>query len=150
MLSEVLEQGKLRRRYFPFYVRKGGFSRKDKTVRCQYQQQACHSDVMPKNLSRADHVIYGLPLCCKRDSQLCGAGLRLYIRRRDGTLFVPSLDGCRAAAPLHPDGLMAQPMTRLRVCCCGGDPVRPSVDVPCYAILVTLFSVFFTPPRTFL
>ena len=78
------------------------------------------------------------------------AGLLSYIRLRDGTVFVPSLDGFRAAAPMHPDGLMGQPMTRLRFCCCGGDPVRPSVGVSCYAILGKLFSVFVTRPRTFL
>ena len=63
------------------------------------------------------------------------AGLLSYIRLRDGTVFVPSLDGFRAAAPMHPDGLMGQPMTRLRFCCCGGDHLRPSVRVSCYAIL---------------
>ena len=62
-------------------------------------------------------------------------GLRSYIRLRDGTVFVPSLDGCRAAAPMHPPGLITQPMTRIRVGCCGGAPFRPSGGLSCYAIL---------------
>jgi len=51
------------------------------------------------------------------------------------TFFVPSLDGFRAEAPMHFDGLMNQPMTELRVCSRGGDRFRPSVGISCYAIL---------------
>jgi hypothetical protein len=66
-----------------------------------------------------------------------------------GTSKVPSLDGCRAAAPMHSHGLINQPMTIIRFCCCGGDHFRPSVGVSCYAIqgeknLMKLF--FYAPP----
>ena len=71
-----------------------------------------------------------------------------YIRLRDGTFCVPSLDGFRAAAPMHSHGLMNQPMTAIRVGSRGGDRLRPSGGVSCYAILGKLV-LRVTPRDTF-
>jgi hypothetical protein len=86
------------------------------------------AQVKPWRVSRypSPVVIYGLHPFGKQEIFLMREGLRSYIRLRGGTSCVPSLDGCRAAAPQHSHGLLVQPMTETRVCSRGGDHSCPS------------------------